>query len=245
MKAADTEFGRELEVFRKEEEVAQQYFFGYLALRDLAAGNAEMLRLLNTTPLFWITTHHALLLATFVALGRVFDQKSRHNVDRLLKVATLDLGLFSKASLARRKEAEGIARAQADAFVFDAYEPTAADFRFLRKEVVARRRVYEARYRNIRDKIFAHRELSHGKAADALLAKTNIDEMKALFGFLHALHDSLWELLFNGRRPVLRVADFVLPPAPVIPGQRLKPGETVAHEVRAFFKTLGPDSAGR
>jgi AbiU2 len=243
MKAADTEFGRELEIFRQEEETAQQYFFAYLAIRDLAAGDKDMLRLLNSTPLFWITTHHALVLAAFVALGRVFDQHSRHNLDRVLKLATQDLSLFAKTALARRKEEDGITRAQAEDYVSSAYEPTAADFRLLRKEVTKRRRVYEARYRDVRDKIFAHKELSNTNDANALLAKTNIEEMKGIFAFLYALHDSLWELLFNGRRPVLRIQEFVLPPSSVKVGQAVKPGEKVAHEVRAFFQMAAPTAA--
>jgi hypothetical protein len=210
MKAADTELAKELEIFRTEEEVAQQYFFCYLAIRQLAAGSAELLKLLNSTPLFWITTHHSLLVAAFVALGRVFDQNSRHNIDRLLKVAAADIALFSKASLAQRKEAEGIARAEAIDYVRDAYEPAVDDFRFLRKEVGRYRRLYEARYRDVRDKVFAHKELSTTGDANALLAKTNIEEMKSIFGFLYALHESLWELLFNGRKLDLTLPEFVL-----------------------------------
>jgi len=34
-----------------------------------------------------------------------------------------------------------------------------------------------------------------------MFAKTNIEEMKALFGFLHALHEALWEAFNNGRKP--------------------------------------------
>jgi hypothetical protein len=88
MKSGETIFGQELEVFRKEKETAQQYFFAYLAIRDLAAREEAILHFMNDTPLFWITAHHALLLGAFVALGRVFDQNSHHNVDRLLKVAS-------------------------------------------------------------------------------------------------------------------------------------------------------------
>ena len=41
----------------------------------------------NTAPLFWNTVLGGLQAAAFVAMGRVFDQKSTHNVDRLLKLA--------------------------------------------------------------------------------------------------------------------------------------------------------------
>jgi len=77
--AAETEFEYELEIFRTEEETAQQYFFAYLSVRSLIATNNDVLKMVNTTPLFWKTAHHAMILSAFVALGRIFDQKSKHN----------------------------------------------------------------------------------------------------------------------------------------------------------------------
>jgi hypothetical protein len=77
-----------------------------------------------------------------------------------------------------------------------------ADSRGLRAEVAKRRRVYEERFGDVRDKIFAHKELSDRDEMNALLAGATIDELNSLFGFLHALHEALWGLLVNGRRPI-------------------------------------------
>jgi hypothetical protein len=63
-------FVDQLELFRTEGEVAQQYFFCYLWVRILAAAEPEVLKTINATPLFWITTHRAMPLSAFVALGR-------------------------------------------------------------------------------------------------------------------------------------------------------------------------------
>jgi hypothetical protein len=79
-----TEFERELEVFRTEEETAQQYFFCYLSVRSLAAKKPDVLAAMNEASLFWATTHHAMLLSAIVALGRIFDQSSRHNINTLM-----------------------------------------------------------------------------------------------------------------------------------------------------------------
>jgi hypothetical protein len=65
-----TEFERELEVFRREEESAQQFFFSYLSVRKLAASNPDVLRMMNVNPLFWVTAHYSMLVAAFVALPR-------------------------------------------------------------------------------------------------------------------------------------------------------------------------------
>jgi hypothetical protein len=121
--------------------------------------------------------------------------------------------------------------------VRDKHEATAEDFRQLRKEVATQRRIYEARYRGIRDKIFAHNEVGNLGGGD-LFAKTNIEEIKSLFAFLTALHEALWELIANGRKPTLNVLEFVLPPAPATSGRHMLPGELVAREVNALFDSL-------
>jgi hypothetical protein len=63
--------------------------------------------------------------------------------------------------------------------------------------------------------VFAHKGLDQADT-DALMAKTNIEEMKSLFGFLHVLCGTLREAYFNGRKPDLAIPDFV--PPPVLPG---------------------------
>src|SRR5215204_6149346 len=88
-------------------------------------------------------------------------------------------------------------------------------FASLRAEVDQRRKVYVNIYRDVRDKIYAYKELSNRDAMNALLAKATIDDLKAIIAFLHALHNALWELLHNGRPPILHLPDFELPPTPV------------------------------
>jgi hypothetical protein len=185
---AEAAFEQALEIFRKEEETAQQHFFAYLSVREHAASGIEVLRAMNTTPLFWLTTHHAMLVSAFIALGRIFDQNSAHNIDSLMALASKDLSSFSKPALAKRKEKAGLTKGEAAAYVSDAFEPTTGDFRTLRKEIKAQRVIYEARYRDIRDKVFVHNEIFDLDMANQLLANTRVDEMKALFGFPHALH---------------------------------------------------------
>jgi hypothetical protein len=117
------DFEEELEVFRTEEEVAQQYFFAYLSVCSLAASSKDVLANMNTTPLFWRTTHHAMLVAAFLALGRIFDQdpKSDHNIDKLMRAASAAQaqGLFSKAALAQRKTGIGLSAQQIADYVDD------------------------------------------------------------------------------------------------------------------------------
>jgi hypothetical protein len=235
---AETKFEEELEIFRTEEETAQQYFFSYLSVRSLAAENKAVLDVMNTAPLFWITTHHAMLLSAFVALGRIFDQQSKHNIDGLISTAWADLPAFSKAALEARKKSAGLTQAEVAAYVINAHELTAEDIRALRKEIAARRRIYEDRYRDIRHKVFAHTEVSGVDEINELLAKTSVEEMKALFAFLTALYSTLWGLFHNGHRPLLNIRDFVLPPDPAVAGGQMLPGEKVYREGHAVLQRL-------
>jgi hypothetical protein len=89
----------------------------------------------------------------------------------------------------------------------------------------------------VRDQ-FAHHGLPDLAQREELFAKTNIEEMKDLFGFLYALHDALWEAFQNGFAPVVKTYKFVLPPIPATPGRRLAPGERVFREGAEMLKML-------
>src|SRR5947209_5308569 len=202
---ADEIFLHELEVFRTEEESATQFFYAYLAVHAVAYEKEDIRDLLNTAPLFWNTCLAALQTSTFIALGRIFDQKSPHNLDRVLRIAQDNPQIFSKAALARRKQGGNTKRPHwLDEYLRNVYEPTPKDFRRLRTYVNRRRRIYVANYRDVRHKYFAHKEVSDPTEIALLFSKGNNKELQQLFAFLGSLYDALWELFFNGRKPVLR-----------------------------------------
>jgi len=231
-------FKDELEVFRKEEQTAQQMFFAWLSVRTIAASNADVLRMLNKTPLFWINAQHSMLVTAFVALGRIFDQDSKHNVDRLMAVVSQDLSIFSIDALRARKEADGIGVEDAARYVVGKHALTSNDVRALRRQIDVRRRIYEERYRDIRHKVFAHKATDDVAEIDAMFAKTNIEEMKSVFGFLHALHDSLWEQFHNGRRPNVKPYKFTVPPDPSTRDNSLSPGELIFRQGQAALISM-------
>ena len=78
--------------------------FRYVLLQQIAASNSDVLRSMNKTPLFWLTVESAMLLSTFMALGRIFDQRSPHNVDRLIAIGK-EVSTFSREALAARRRA--------------------------------------------------------------------------------------------------------------------------------------------
>jgi hypothetical protein len=237
--AAPDDLRGEIEIFRKDEEAAQQFLFAYLGIRAITAERPDVLAAVNRTAMFWITSRESLLISTFIWLGRVFDQRSAHNVDLLLKMVERNLPALNREALRQRKE-KVITPEQAAEYVKQKHETTIDDVRTLKKEVRAWRKVYEPIYQPIRHH-FAHNKVTDPADLAALMSKTNIDEMKRMFGFLHALHEGLVELYLNGRNPLpLPDITFVLPPDPK-PQRQHHPGETAYREAQAALLSLLPE----
>ena len=205
MTTPEVQFERELEIFRTEAEGGTQFFYASLAVHAAAARCKEVHKLLNQTPLFWNTCLAGLQTASFMALGRIFDSDSDHNLGKLLRITQDHPEIFSKAALGRRKQGSNPEPPTwLASYLEDAYQPKTRDFRRIRAHVRKRRRIYEAKYRDIRHRWFAHKAVSDQAEIAALFGKTNTHELQQLFAFLCWLYEVLWELFFNGRKPVLR-----------------------------------------
>jgi hypothetical protein len=202
---ASTEFERELDQFGRDVSTGLQTLFTYLAFHSAAHGKKAIISRLNETPLFWNTTMYALQCTYFVVLGRIFDNHSAHNIGKLMRLCQQSPDIFTKGTQSAHNRAHS---ANADERVSDclcgAYVPTAADFRRLRKKVAEYRKRYESAYRNIRDKVFAHNQFTERADVDDLLAGATVGELKRIYIFLARLHQALWQLYHNGRKPDLR-----------------------------------------
>jgi len=209
----EREFERELELFRTECESAAQFFYGYLAIHEVAKRRKSVFRLLNENPLFWNTVSGALQTAAVIAIGRVFDQRSPHNLDKVLRLAQDNRAIFSKSALGQRKQGGSPERPKwLDEYLQDVYEPSTGDFQKLRAQIKKNRKIYEANYRELRHKVFAHREASDQAEIDRLVAKTNLSEFERLFVFLLSTYESLWQLFMNGHKPTLRQSRYSVNP---------------------------------
>ena len=235
-------FRHELEVFRTEVESAIQFFYASLSISASLTENEKALRLVNETPLFWRTIFGALQTSFFIVLGRIFDQNSKHNVDRLLKAAQSNADIFSKEALeARKRKGSESASDWIDDYMKDVYVPTVNDFRRLRKCVSKYRKVYKSGYRDIRKEIFAHKELSKSDAVQKLFDKTNKREAQKLLIFLKCLYDCLWELFNNGKKPLLRPMKYsvsAMGMAEIPEWQSTHVQEHMVHETEKFFRIL-------
>jgi hypothetical protein len=199
--ATNADFERALEIFRTNVQLGAQFFYAYLAVHALAGKHTAVYRLLNRTPLFWNTSLGALQTATFIALGRVFDGTTQHNLSALLDLAEQNRQIFSKQALATRANHSVAVRA---------HEPNAADFRRLRASAQRWSAVYDRTYRVLRNRVFAHTVVTDDDEVHAMMSKTKVRELERLFGSLLALEKALWYLLKNGHKPTLRRQSYSL-----------------------------------
>ena len=198
-------FERQLEALRRNCEAAAQCFYGHQAINEMALRRPAVHRALNRNGMFWSTTAGAMQVAAFIAMGRVFDQGSPHNVDRLLKLAQGQPSLFSREALRRRKQdRDATPPSWLDAYMPGVHVPAPAEFRRLRAHVKKHRQLYEKSYKTLRDKYFAHSEIADEADIENIFSKTSKREIERLLLFLIRLHDSLWHLYMNGHRPTLR-----------------------------------------
>lgn len=242
---AERVFEAELEVFRTEVEAVLQFLYAYLGLHVILGADPDALRRVNASPLLWKTIDGALHGSAFIALGRIFDQDSEHNLDRLLGLAQRHLGIFAKDRLGERKRrGSDNADTWLPAYLETAHVATVDDLREAKRQVSDRRQVFERIYRPIRNKIFAHKALVDASEVNALYEQTNIDELAGIVTFLHQLHQVLWQLFFNGNAPdwtytVVDVAELI--GANASERQRRSLQARILLETRDVLRSLTPE----
>lgn len=235
-------FERELEVFRTEAQAGAQFFYAFLTIKTIMSDKKSVLKVVNCTPLFWSTNIGALQTSFFIVLGRIFDQDSKHNVGSLLRIAQDNAEIFSKEFLADRKRRDSPnADEWLEEYLRESHVPTKEDFRELRKQVKEYRKIYETSYRDIRSKIYAHKEIVDLADVQALFSKTRIRELQKIFMFVNALYEALWQLFQNGAKPKLRstrysIKSIIRNPAPGWHIQTIQ--ERMVKEVTDFFRLL-------
>jgi hypothetical protein len=249
MKSTEDEFSQELEIFREEAEAGAQFFYSYLAVHELAKRDRRLFRLLDANALFWNTSLAGLQTGAIMALGRIFDRRSPHNLNTLVRLVLQHRGIFSKAALGRRKQGtEPKPPEWLPEYLRSAYEPTPADFRRLAAHVKKYRRIYEDKYHDLRNQLYAHKQAADPTAVAALVKNTSIREMQRLFVFLLQLHQALQELFVNGRKPILRPFRYSAQrigqrPSRAIPGESVHERITMQAE-RALRGLLAQQQSG-
>ncbi len=199
------EFLAQLKNFDSESRNAARYTYADFAIQHAASKSKRLLNRLNETPTFWLAASAAFQTATYISLGRIFDNNSRYNIDQLLCSAESNISQFQRTALEKRKR-EGHATNPPWLlnYLNKAYYPKPTDFFRLRKKVNEYRSLYERSFKPARNKYIAHREKQDREEVSALFRRGKIRDLWRLTMFLQQLHEVLWQLYHNGQKPRFR-----------------------------------------
>lgn len=241
MTSQEIQFEKELEIYRTEFGASIQFLYSFLILDEIASNNKKILKLINQAPLFWLSIRASLLCSTLISIGRIFDQNTCQNLDRLIGMAQKNINIFSKKSLGLRKQGTTMnAPSWLQDYLNDVYVPKHDDFRKFRTHIHKWRRIYAEKYRDIRHKIYAHLEIADKEKQNELFSKTKVKELQRMVTFMQSLYDALWQLYFNGRKPVLRSRRFSpsrIRRKPLPDWHQLTVQEHIIQDAERFFKT--------
>lgn len=188
--------------YRGEANVAASSFYAWKNINTLAAHDPALFQALQRNALSWNLIAHALQIAFFSALGRLFDRDKRSlTVRTFISKCEAALGQFSKPAFEARRLAsnDGVRPAYLDGYLLDVYEPVAADFQVLAVAIEPWEAVYKTNYQPIRHKLIAHKDLATIGDKDSLFAKTNIGEVESILKIMYQIAAVVEQLFTNGR----------------------------------------------
>jgi hypothetical protein len=235
----DLSLERQLQNLDHEAIVIANFVYTEMAIQHAASQSRKLLSRLNRTPTFWITCNAALQSAAYIALGRVFDLKSPYNLEALMVSMEQDLTIFSREALAKRKrEGRATDPRWLPEYLDAAYYPTHADVARLRKHVETYRSLYERAVMPARHQYLAHRQAHDHEKVQRLFAKGKVKEIWRLSTFLVRLQLALWELLRNGRKPVLKPVRYSARSIFGSSVERTGPHERTVRDTRELMKFI-------
>jgi hypothetical protein len=210
-----------------------------MAVQHAASKSRRLLDRLNRTPTFWSVSAGAFQTAAYISLGRIFDRKSRYNVDALLRAAEREIAIFQRNALAERKrDGKPTDPPWLKNYLDKAFYPTLRDLQRLRLKVDQHRAVYERIIKPARNKYIAHRE-RHGHAEmQQLFSRGKVRELWRLTTFLLQLNEVLWELLHNAKKPRFRPMRYSIRSIYDSKSSRSSRHEYIVHDVKKLMQLI-------
>ena len=180
--------------------LASQAFFAWKAIHNTASKDSSIHSSLNSNSLSWNIILHSLQATFFIAVGRIFDTDARScSIHFLFRLCKDNIEAFSKTELKQRRM---IGKNQEpdylDDFIERAYKPQKSDFTSLKKEVTRVQNIYEKKFRTIRHKLFAHKDIDHIADTSALFKGTTIGDAEEILQTLYKVEKAIWALYTNG-----------------------------------------------
>jgi len=203
-----------LDEYYHEVDAAMRSFYFFKSFHNIISDDKTLLPIVNQSALLWNTILYSMLVTFFTALGRLFDSNKRSlSVYKFIDQCKKSASEFSKDALEKRcmDRARGIRPDYPDDFLSDVYEGDAAEyFHNIADEKISKwEEIYKKRYKPIRDKVIAHKDLDTIEKQRALFEETNIEEVENILEFLYQIHSVVERLFLNGL--VLQLSSCSLP----------------------------------
>jgi len=229
----------QLESFDNESRNAARYIYANLAIQHAGSQSRKLLGRLNETPTLWLTVGASLQTSAYIALGRIFDDDSKYNIHRLLEAGEGNLALFDRQALAHRKRQGQSSDPQwLPGYLDKAHYPTSRDFKHLRKLVAKYHDLYNRAIRPARNKYIAHRERQEHSEVSELFNRGKVKDLWRISVFLQQLHEALWKLLHDGRKPSFRRQRYSIPSMFRKPPTGSSAHEGIVREVQKLMAML-------
>jgi hypothetical protein len=189
-------------IFHNENITTCWSFYGWKNIKKIVSSNKEIRTAINRNKISWSIILHSLQITFFITLGRIFDKDHRSfSIHTLINTCINNIDQFSKEQLKERKT-KGWNKddlSWIDEYIKNSYQPKIGDFLELQEEISKKNNIYEEKYKPIRHKVVAHKDLKKINNVEELFVKINTSEVEEILCFLHQIEMIIWDLYSNGR----------------------------------------------
>ena len=202
----EKDYWRDYSLIRDDVNAVMVSCYTHRTLNRIAAKDRAIRQKLNRTPDFWRVTSFSLQSTLFIVLARILDHDNDvHSVHQLLNATIAHPEFFTKDALrARKLSVPGTPPNPPwlDDYIRNAWVPSTANLRALKKALAPYKKNFDATYRPIRHQI-AHLIVKDEQAIADLYSKTLKTDIDEILSFLHNLIQTIRDLAYNAEPPDL------------------------------------------
>ena len=177
--------------FASEISIAEDSCYAWKSINSLSSSDPEINSALNENALSWVIIDHSLLCTLFITLGRIFDKRTdSFSVYKFLDTCICNIDAFSLPKLKARRNND----------VYSFHAVSENDFIALKDQARNWGDIFDAIYKPIRHKIFAHKDNALSLNTYELFNKTRKEQINNMLAFLSAVNLVVQQLYDNGEK---------------------------------------------
>lgn len=164
----------------------------------------------NENPHFWIIYETSARTNMFIGIRRLFESKyDTFNFQKFVQNCMQNIGDFSSEPLRSRKLAgSDNAEEWIDEYMETVHEPSEEEFTSLFKLVRPHNKSMKGIYTDAASKIYAHAVHVDEVRMKEFEEKLNFEEIEEALTAIWHVHQQVWQMYENGRKPVIEIQDY-------------------------------------